>query len=130
MLKKKAWMSKSSCQPNLYSRSRQQAVSYTHLDVYKRQVLDRTHYQNINMTAMIFTKNQEIQEAIMKETGRGVTYWDGAGAYTKTQTRILVTVINKYEEHQIRRIVASFDPNAFVIFNEGPTVSGNFEKRL
>ena len=93
-------------------------------------VLDRTHYQNINMTAMIFTKNQEIQEAIMKETGRGVTYWDGAGAYTKTQTRILVTVINKYEEHQIRRIVASFDPNAFVIFNEGPTVSGNFEKRL
>ena len=75
-------------------------------------------------------RNQEIQEAIMKETGRGVTYWDGAGAYTKTQTRILVTVINKYEEHQIRRIVASFDPNAFVIFNEGPTVSGNFEKRL
>ena len=44
--------------------------------MYKRQVLDRTHYQNINMTAMIFTKNQEIQEAIMKETGRGVTYWD------------------------------------------------------
>ena len=41
----------------------------------------------------------------MKEMGRGVTYWKGAGAYTNTDTYILLTVINKYEEDQIRRIV-------------------------
>lgn len=93
-------------------------------------MLDRTHYQNINMTAMIFTKNKDVQKAIMKETGRGVTYWDGAGAYTDTETRVLVTVINKYEEEQLQRIVDGLDPKAFIIFNEGPTVSGNFEKRL
>ena len=93
-------------------------------------MLDRTHYQNINMTAMIFTKNKDVQQAIMKETGRGVTYWDGAGAYTDTETRVLVTVINKYEEEQLQRIVDHLDPKAFIIFNEGPTVSGNFEKRL
>ena len=93
-------------------------------------MLDRTHYQNINMTAMIFTKNEDIQQVIMDETGRGVTYWDGAGAYTKSKTRILVTVINKYEENQIRRIVNQLDPKAFVIFNEGPSIIGNFEKRV
>lgn len=93
-------------------------------------MLDRTHYQNINMTATIFTKNKEIQKAIMSEMGRGVTYWDGAGAYTDSETRILVTVINKYEEEQLRKIIDARDPRAFIIFNEGPSVSGNFEKRL
>lgn len=92
--------------------------------------LDKMHFQNINMTAMIFTKNEEIQKIIMKEMGRGVTYWKGAGAYTNTDTYILLTVINKYEEEQIRKIIEDHDPNAFVILSEGMRVSGNFERRL
>ena len=62
--------------------------------------------------------------------GRGVTYWKGAGAYTNTDTYILLTVINKYEEEQIRKIIEDHDPNAFVILSEGMRVSGNFERRL
>lgn len=93
-------------------------------------VVDKTHYQNINMTAMIFTKEEEVQESIMKEMGRGVTYWKGAGAYTKTDTHILVTVISKYEVTQLKKIIYKIDPRAFVIFNEGMSISGNFEKRL
>lgn len=93
-------------------------------------VVDKTHYQNINMTAMIFTKEEQVQEAIMKEMGRGVTFWKGAGAYTKTDTYILVTVISKYEITQLKKIIQKLDPKAFVIFNEGMSVSGNFEKRL
>lgn len=93
-------------------------------------VVDKTHYQNINMTAMIFTKNDEVKELIMKEMGRGVTYWQGAGAYTKSQTQILITVISKYEVNQLKKIIYKIDPKAFVIFNEGMSISGNFEKRL
>lgn len=79
---------------------------------------------------MIFSKNDKIQEDILRETGRGVTYWKGAGAYTKTDTNIMVTVINKYETTQIKKIIEKNDPHAFVIFQEGMNVSGNFEKRL
>lgn len=93
-------------------------------------VVDKTHYQNINITCMIFSKKDQIQNDIMKETGRGVTFWKGAGAYTKTDTYIMVTVINKYEINQIKKIIYKNDPKAFVIFNEGMNVSGNFEKRL
>lgn len=93
-------------------------------------MVDKIHYQNINMTAMIFTKNDDVKDSIMSETGRGVTYWKGAGAYTKTDTYILVTVISKYEVAQIKKIILSHDPKAFVIFNEGMSISGNFEKRL
>ena len=93
-------------------------------------VCDRTHYQNINMTAMIFTKNIDVQFAIMHEMGRGVTYWKGAGAYTDAETLILVCAINKYEEAQLKKIIYTLDEHAFVIFSEGMSISGNFEKRL
>lgn len=92
-------------------------------------VVDKTHYQNINITCMIFSKQDQIQDDILRETGRGVTFWKGAGAYTKTDTYIMVTVINKYEISQIKKIIYKHDPHAFVIFNEGMNVSGNFEKR-
>ncbi|MEG2244166.1 MAG: YitT family protein [Erysipelotrichaceae bacterium] len=72
-------------------------------------VVDKIHYQNINMTAMIFTKRTGVDKSIMKTLSRGVTYWKGSGAYTDEDTYILVTVVSKYE---------------------GMSVSGNFEKRL
>lgn len=91
---------------------------------------DRVHIQNINMSVMIFTKKLGISKAIMEETGRGVTNWDGAGAYTNETSYILFVMISKYEVNQIRRIVQKIDPNAFMIFTEGCSVDGNFEKRL
>ena len=91
---------------------------------------DRIHIQNINMSVMIFTKKLGISKAIMEETGRGVTNWEGAGAYTNETSYILFVMISKYEVNQIRRIVHSIDPNAFMIFTEGCSVEGNFEKRL
>lgn len=93
-------------------------------------VMDKTHYQNINTTAMIFTKKKNIEGRIMNEMHRGVTYWQGKGAYTNEDTLILVTVISKYEIVQLKKIVNDIDPQAFIIFNDGMNVTGNFEKRL
>jgi len=92
--------------------------------------LDRVHIQNINMSVMIFTKKLGISDAILQQTGRGVTNWDGEGAYTKKTSYILFVMISKYEVAQIKKIVHSIDPHAFMIFTEGCSVDGNFEKRL
>lgn len=92
--------------------------------------IDKIHIQNINMSVMIFTKKLGIAKAIMEETGRGVTNWEGTGAYTNENTEILYVVISKYEVNQIKRIVQKIDPKAFMIFTEGTAVTGNFEKRL
>lgn len=91
---------------------------------------DRVHIQNINMSVMIFTKKLGISRAIIEQMGRGVTNWDGAGAYTNQTSYILFVVISKYEVNRLKRVVHSIDPNAFMIFTEGCSVSGNFEKRL
>lgn len=93
-------------------------------------VVDKVHYQNINMTAMIFTRHPEVMEYITKSMHRGVTYWQGAGGYTHEETYILMTAISKYEISLLKNQVKAIDPHAFIIFSEGLSVSGNFEKRL
>jgi len=93
-------------------------------------VADKTHVQNINMTAMIFTKKTGIAKAVMEEMGRGVTDWVGEGAYTQQETNILLIVISKYEMTQLKEIVHKVDPHAFMIFTEGCSVDGNFERRI
>lgn len=92
--------------------------------------LDRIHYQNIMIQAMVFTKVEGISEQIMKELGRGVTEWNGDGAYTHESEHIFVSVISKYEVPRFRRVVKSIDPNAFVTYSQIYSVDGNFSKRL
>ena len=41
-----------------------------------------------------------------------------------------MVVVSKYEVNELKRIVKSIDPNAFMIFTEGCDIDGNFEKRL
>lgn len=92
--------------------------------------IDRSHFQSINMRLMIFTKRDAIDEKIMRLTGRGVTEWNGLGAYSKEQTHVLITCINKYERTRFLEIIHSIDPEAFIICDEGVQIFGNFEKRL
>lgn len=92
--------------------------------------MDKVHLQNIEVSLMIFTRNHDIKQVIMKEFVRGVTYWNGLGAYTDKETEVLVTVISKYELEGVQRRIRELDPHAFVIVNEGLKVSGGYEKRL
>lgn len=92
--------------------------------------LDKTHYQNINVRLMIFTKTDGIDREILSRTGRGVTEWGGIGAFTHEGTHVLITCINKYEYNMFLELVHTIDPAAFVIADENVRISGNFEKRL
>ncbi len=93
-------------------------------------MIDKTHYQNIEMSVMVFTKNENLHKIINKEMIRGVTYWKGAGAYSGEERYIFVCVFNKYEVRRFKELVQMHDPSAFVVVNEEVEVLGNFEKRL
>lgn len=92
--------------------------------------LDRIHDQNIMIRAMIFTKQDGIPEIIMSELNRGVTEWQGDGAYTHEAEHILVSIISKYEMNHLRRLVLEADPHAFITYDRVASVDGNFLKRL
>lgn len=92
--------------------------------------IDKVHIRNINMSVMIFTKKTGIEKAVMEEMRRGVTAWNGEGAYTGEESQILYIVLSKYEIPKLKEIVNRVDPKAFMIITEGCLVEGNFEKRL
>ncbi len=98
--------------------------------VFYSIALDKFHYQNINARVTVFTKRTGLDQAIMDQTGRGVTEWEGCGAYTNENSHILVTIINKYEIDEIMEIIHSIDKDAFVVVDEGIRVYGNFQRRL
>ena len=96
--------------------------------VFSSLILDRMHQQSINMQVLIFTKYRDnvIPQRIMQETPRGVTRWDGYGAYTNEPTAVLCTCINRYELEQLERIVKGVDPKAFIIATSNVYINGNF----
>ena len=91
---------------------------------------DRVHLQNINISAMIFTKKPGVDEVIMRDLGRGVTEWDGRGSYTKEDTKVYAVLLSKYEQHDLIEKIHTVDPDAFIMFTEGAHCVGNYEKRL
>ncbi len=94
--------------------------------------MDKAHLQNINTEVLIFIKHdsEKVEKAIFQELGRGVTAWNGEGAYTGDPCRVLYVVISKYQLHALKNIVAQIDPKAFVVAKDGLEVSSNFIKQL
>ena len=94
--------------------------------------IDKVHIQNINVEANIITKlnNVDLGKAIMDESGRGLTKWTTLGAYTYEQSHMLYITLSKYEVSRLKAVVHKYDPNAFIVINEGVTIDGNFLKKL
>lgn len=103
------------------------SVLYT---VFYTFIVDRVHYQNIQIEALVFTKHQHVMDFIMQDMHRGVTYWEGKGGYTGEKTYILCTALSKYEMSYFKNNIKKQDRNAFIIFSDSLNITGHFEKRL
>lgn len=100
--------------------------------VFSSLFLDRAHQQSIRVQMLIFTKDEDpdLPAQIMQRLGRGVTYWEGHGAYTGDALRVLCVCITKFEEATLREVVHELDPHAFFIIQEGVRIDGNFAQKL
>jgi uncharacterized membrane-anchored protein YitT (DUF2179 family) len=93
--------------------------------------IDRLHAQNINVEVTIIAKsNPKLQAELMERMGRGLSKWLITGAYSNESFEILYIILSKYEIGQLRQLVRKYDPEAFVVANEGVRVFGNFEKKV
>ena len=65
---------------------------------------------------LIVSKESEtISRRVLDEMERGVTGLNGQGKYSGENREVLLCVINRFETVQLRRIVTSCDPSAFMI---------------
>lgn len=100
--------------------------------VFSALFLDRAHQQNITAQVLIFTRDEdpELPNRIMSRIDRGVTYWEGKGAYTGNDIRVLCVCVSKFEESELREVVREMDPHAFFIVQEGVRIGGNFVRKI
>lgn len=99
---------------------------------FSAMVLDRMHQQNVNVQAMIFTKEdeKELGRFIIEKLGRSVTYWEGTGAYSGKGLHVLVVCLSKFEVEELLHAVHERDGHAFVTVQERVRVFGNFVRKL
>ncbi|MCU0508292.1 MAG: YitT family protein [Anaerolineae bacterium] len=76
-------------------------------------------------TAFIVTKYPElVRDSIMIDLGRGVTVLQATGGYTGEHRTLLFTAINGRQTPELRDIVRSADPDAFVVISPSHEVLG------
>ena len=78
---------------------------------------------------IISDKGDEIAEAITARLGRGVTYIEGKGGYSRNQKTILYSVVTRLEVSKLRSIIADKDEDAFVTINDVSDVMGGKHKK-
>lgn len=67
-------------------------------------------------TAMVVTtRPQPITQALIAELGRGVSHWEAVGGYTGEPRTIVMCTIYRPQVGDLKRVVATYDPHAFVV---------------
>lgn len=102
---------------------------YSLLSIYTAgKVVDIVHVRHVKITAFIITnKTEEMLEKLLKHR-RGVTVLKTRGAYSKEEKDMLMTVRTKYELADLRKMILSIDPKAFVSIVETIGIIGDFHR--
>ncbi|WP_442601367.1 YitT family protein [Paenibacillus sp. KN14-4R] len=102
---------------------------YSMLAIYITGVaVDMLHIKHVKVTAFIVTSKKESMLEQMLRTPRGVTVLKAEGAYSNAPHDVLMTVITKYELPELKRIVTTTDPDAFVNIVETAGIWGKFNR--
>ncbi len=81
--------------------------------------------------ATIITRHpQAIAARVMEDMARGVTGWAGTGMYSGEERHILFVAVSRSEVSQLKAIIQSVDPTAFVVIGQAHEALGEGFKPL
>ena len=76
------------------------------------------------LAMIISSQPQLIADRLLKEMKRGVTALHGEGMYTHQERKVLMVAVTVTELAQVKALVNSEDPNAFVIVTPASEILG------
>jgi uncharacterized membrane-anchored protein YitT (DUF2179 family) len=87
-------------------------------------------FEKSKLCIIISDKGEEISQILLKNSPRGITMWDGQGMYTHKNHHVLLTCVKNHQLSQLKELVNSVDPHAFIIINNSAEVRGQGFKSL
>jgi len=79
---------------------------------------------------IISNKGEDIAKQLMSRLGRGVTYLEGMGGYSKEKKNIIYLVVTRLEIAKLKEIINETDPEAFLTISGVHDVMGvNYKKK-
>ena len=73
---------------------------------------------------IISAKHDEIAAAISEQLDRGATFLYGQGVYSGQDTKVVLTAVKKQELADLKKVIITVDPDAFIILQESHQVLG------
>jgi uncharacterized membrane-anchored protein YitT (DUF2179 family) len=79
---------------------------------------------------IISDKNEEIAQCIINRLGRGVTFLNGRGGYSKEDKNVIFCIVTRLEEAKVKSIVEEIDPSAMLaLANISEIQGGTYKKK-
>lgn len=101
---------------------------YTGITVFvTSRVLDAVLYRfDYSKVALIITKEYEqVAKQVGDKLRRGTTFLYGQGAYSGEDTKVVLAAVKRQQLAELKELVTSIDPNAFIIVQEAHQVVGD-----
>lgn len=94
------------------------------------QVVNRMHKRYTSQTITIITElPDEVSKEIFSTIRHGITEIKAMGAYKKTETTMLYTVVNSYQTDDVTKAILKADPHAFINIQDTRMVIGNYYQK-
>jgi uncharacterized membrane-anchored protein YitT (DUF2179 family) len=78
----------------------------------------------IRTVTIVTDHPREVADSILDSLGRGVTGWQGEGMYTEQPRSVLFVTIMRTEINDLKSLIFSVDPGAFIVIGQGHTAYG------
>lgn len=90
------------------------------------QVIDAVvyHFDYSKVALIVSKEHTAIAAAICDTLDRGVTYLYGQGYYSQEDTKVILAAVKRNQLAELKELVVSIDPNAFIIVQEAHQVLG------
>ena len=102
-------------------------IGYTLIAMYlSSRLIDKEQLGFITSKTItiVSSRHEELAQAIMQRIGRGVTLLQGQGAFSGSNTRVIVTTVSLTQVAKLKDIVAELDPGAFMTVTDTSEVLG------
>ena len=73
---------------------------------------------------IVSEKREKVHDAVDRQIGRGVTYLEAEGGYSRRPKPVLWVVVSRSQITPLKRIISEVDPDAFVVVTQAKEVLG------